>query len=91
MRILNSALDLENTAIAAYTAGAKLLKGDLLTIGRQLLEHEREHAAGLARAIRDLGGTPNLPRRTEEYRLPVPQPEEPSTTCCASRSTSRTR
>jgi rubrerythrin len=67
VRILNSALDLENTAIAAYTAGAALLKGPVLKVGRQFLAHEREHAAGLTQAIKELGGTPNRPRRTEEY------------------------
>lgn len=65
--ILNSALDLENTAVAAYTAGAALLEGELLEVGRRLLEHEREHAGALAQAIRDLGGTPNEPKAREEY------------------------
>ena len=72
VRILNSALDLEHTAIAAYTAGAALLKGPALKLGRQFLAHEQEHAAGLERAIRDLGGTPNRPRRGEEYRRQFP-------------------
>lgn len=67
VRILNSALDLEFTAIAAYTAGLGLLQGEALRAGRELLRHEREHAARLRQAIRDLGGTPNRPRRNEEY------------------------
>lgn len=65
--ILNSALDLEHTAVAAYTAGAALLEGELLELGRRLLEHEREHAGALAQAIRDLGGAPNEPKGREEY------------------------
>jgi len=72
VRILNSALDLEHTAIAAYTAGAPLLRGPALEVGRQFLVHEKEHAAALAQAIRDLGGTPNRPRRAEEYRRQLP-------------------
>ena len=65
--VLNSALDLEHLAVAAYTAGARLLKGDVLEAGEQLLEHEREHVAGLMQAIRDLGGTPNEAKPESEY------------------------
>jgi len=72
VRILNSALDLEHTAIAAYTAAAPLLRGPALTLGRRFLLHEKEHAAALEQAIRDLGGTPNRPRRAEEYRRQLP-------------------
>lgn len=72
VRILNSALDLENTAIAAYSAGLKLLEGSLLETGRHFLAQEREHAAALTQAISDLGGTPNKPRRAEEYRRQFP-------------------
>jgi rubrerythrin len=71
--ILNSALDLENTAIAAYTAGAKLLRGDVLELGRQLLEQEQEHADGLTRAIEDLGGTANKAKSAEEYARDFPR------------------
>jgi rubrerythrin len=39
--ILNSAIDLENTAIAAYTAGAPLLKGEVLKLGREFLGQEK--------------------------------------------------
>lgn len=65
--VLNSALDLENAAIAAYTAGAPLLKGDVLQAGKEFLGHEQEHAAGLTQAIKDLGGTPNPAKPAEEY------------------------
>jgi rubrerythrin len=67
IRILNQALDLEFTAVAAYTAGAKLLKGDALAAGRQFLAQEQEHAAALKAAVKDLGGVPKKPRRDEEY------------------------
>lgn len=67
VKILNSALDLENAAVAAYTAGAGLLKGDALAVGKQFLAHEQEHADGLAQAIKQLGGTPNKPKPKAEY------------------------
>lgn len=65
--VLNSALDLENLAVAAYTAGAALLEGDAKVMGARFRDQEQEHADGLAQAIRDLGGTPNKPRHAEEY------------------------
>ena len=72
VKVLNAALDLEHTAVAAYSAGARLLRGDALRAGRQFLEHEREHARALARAIRDLGGTPNERKPAEEYARGFP-------------------
>jgi len=71
--ILNSALDLENTAIAAYGAGAALLKGPALEAGELFLEQEREHANGLAQAIKDLGVTPNKPKSAGEYTAMFPK------------------
>jgi rubrerythrin len=71
--ILNAALDLENTAIAAYTAGAALLKGAVLETGKLFLAHEQEHAAGLAQAIRDLGGTPNKAKPSAAYAKGFPK------------------
>ncbi len=70
--ILNSALDLENTAIAAYTAGAALLKGEVLAVGKQFLEHEQEHADALTQAIKQMGGTPNKAKAAEEYAKGFP-------------------
>lgn len=72
VRILNGTLDLEFAAIAAYEAGVGLLRGAALPAGRQFLGHEREHAERLKQAIRDLGGTPNRPRRSEEYLRQFP-------------------
>ena len=72
VRILNVAVDLEHTAVAAYTAGLALMEGDAREAGRKVLAHEREHAAGLGQAIKDLGGTPNQPRRSDEYRTRFP-------------------
>jgi rubrerythrin len=72
VRILNSALDLEYTAIAAYEGGVGLLRGEARELGGRFLGHEREHAERLGQAIRDLGGTPNRPRRNEEYLRQFP-------------------
>lgn len=68
--ILNSALDLENMAVAAYTAGAALLKGEVLEVGKLFASQEQEHADGLAEAIKQLGGTANKPKMAEEYGFP---------------------
>jgi rubrerythrin len=67
VEILNSALDLELMAVAAYTAGAALLKGDVLKVGKLFLEQEQEHADGLASAIRDAGGKPNKALATYDF------------------------
>ncbi len=69
VEILNSALDLELMAVAAYRAGAELLRGDVLDVGQTFLEQEQEHADGLASAIRELGGTPNVAK--EAYDFPA--------------------
>lgn len=68
VEILNSALDLELMAVAAYKAGAARLKGAVLQIGKAFLEQEQEHADGLTQAIKDAGGTPN--RAKASYDLP---------------------
>jgi rubrerythrin len=65
--ILNGALDLEHTAIAVYTAGAPLLKGDVLKLGRQFLSQEKEHADALETAIRNAGGRPNRPKPSYDF------------------------
>jgi rubrerythrin len=68
VEILNAALDLEHMAVAAYTAGAPLLKGEVRTAGKLFLEQEREHADGLASAIKKAGGKPN--RALASYDFP---------------------
>ncbi|HEV7808192.1 MAG TPA: DUF4439 domain-containing protein [Solirubrobacteraceae bacterium] len=67
VEILNSALDLELMAVAAYKAGAAHLKGDVLAIGKLFLEQEQEHADGLMSAIKDAGGTPNRAKRSYDF------------------------
>jgi rubrerythrin len=65
--ILNSAIDVENTAIAAYTAGAPLLKGQVLRLGREFLGHEKEHADTLSAAVTRLGGHPSRPKPAYDF------------------------
>ncbi len=67
VEILNSALDLELMAVAAYKAGAGRLRGGTLQIAQGFLEQEQAHVDALAAAIRDLGGTPNEPRSDYEF------------------------
>jgi rubrerythrin len=67
VEILNSALDLELMAVAAYKAGAARLKGDVLKVGKLFLEQEQEHADGLMAAIKDAGGTPNRAKASYDF------------------------
>ena len=67
VEILNSALDLELMAVAAYKAGAGRLRGEVLDAGQTFLEQEQEHADGLASAIRDLGGTANRAKSAYDF------------------------
>jgi rubrerythrin len=67
VEILNSALDLELMAVAAYKAGAARLKGDVLKVGKLFLEQEQEHADGLMSAIKDAGGTPNKAKASYDF------------------------
>lgn len=67
VEILNSALDLELMAVAAYKAGAALMKGDVLKVAKLFLEHEQEHADGLMSAIEDAGGTPNRAKASYDF------------------------
>ena len=66
--VLNNLLDLEHTEVAAHGAAARVLQGPV----RRLGEPERLHASELARAVRRLGGTPNVARSTAEYAADFP-------------------
>ena len=72
LRLLGSALDLEHTVIAAYTAGADLLRANARAHARAIVAHEREHASRLTESIRRMGGKANPPRTAEEYRRAFP-------------------
>jgi len=67
VEILNSALDLELMAVAAYKAGAAQLRGEVLQVGKLFLEQEQEHADGLASAITDAGGKPNRAKASYDF------------------------
>ena len=70
--ILNGALKLENTAVAAYREGLRVLRGDLRRQAKRFLDQEREHAAALADLVRGMGGEPNRPQPAAEYRAAFP-------------------
>ncbi len=74
--VLNSVLALENAVIAAYSTGAGLVRGRAARAMGRVLEQEREHAAALARAVKDLGGTPARPKSAAEYAQGYPRLRE---------------
>jgi rubrerythrin len=67
VEILNGLLEIENRAVAAYVAGAPLLKGELLRLARQFLAHQKEHADTLSRAVQQAGGTPRKPQSSYSF------------------------
>jgi len=67
VEILNSALDLELMAVAAYKTGAAKLNGEVLAVGKLFLEQEQEHADGLMAAIKDAGGKPNRAKASYDF------------------------
>lgn len=69
--LLNSVLDVEHRAIAAYTAAIPLLSGQAHSAARRFLSQEFAHAAELSALIHKGGGKPNLP--SPSYSLGNPQ------------------
>ncbi len=65
--ILNSAIDLENMAIAAYTAGAPMLNGEIRTLARQFLGQEKEHADALSQVVLQAGGRADRPKSRYDF------------------------
>jgi rubrerythrin len=65
--VLNSAIDLEHEAVAAYTAAMGVLTGDNLRAARQLRDQERQHIVRLGAAIRQMGGKPNAARGSYSF------------------------
>lgn len=59
LRVLAAALESERQQVAFYEAGVRLDDSPLV---RTILSHERAHAAAIAEAIRELGGTPAAAR-----------------------------
>jgi hypothetical protein len=74
VEILNTVLDLEHTAIAAYTAGIPLLSGRPRAAAVRFLGQELSHASKVAGAVKGAGGKPNPPRGT--YDLGNPRGQE---------------
>lgn len=73
LKLVGSALDLENTVIAAYAAGDALLSGATRRAGSAIVEQEHEHARRLRGLVGDLGGRPNPPKTPEEYARAFPR------------------
>jgi rubrerythrin len=73
LRLLGSALDMENTMLAAYDAGSRLMGGGERDILDAVIDQERAHAERLAEAIRSLGGETNPPKTPEEYARSFPR------------------
>ncbi|MCW3065580.1 MAG: hypothetical protein JWN32_2752 [Solirubrobacterales bacterium] len=71
--ILNRALDVENTAIAVYTAATKVLPADALALAKIILGQEMAHADALTKAVQQIGGTPNQPKG--DYTSAIGQPK----------------
>ncbi len=69
--ILNTALGLEYEAIAAYSAGAPLLKDKVLKVAKTFQDHHKEHAELLEKTVKKLGGTPVKGKSMAEYNFPV--------------------
>jgi rubrerythrin len=71
--ILNNAIDLEHTAIAAYTAGIPLLSGTSQKAARQFLLQEISHVFTLSTLIKRGGGKPRPAKPS--YNLGHPRRE----------------
>jgi rubrerythrin len=69
LRILAAALESERTQIATYEVGTSLSDDPIV---RQILAHERAHAAAIEELMRELGGAPARARPAAEYRRGVP-------------------
>jgi rubrerythrin len=71
VRILNTAIAAEHEAVAAYGVGAKsgLLKKPTLALAVQFQGHHKAHIDALAKAVRQLGGTPADAKA--KYEFPV--------------------
>jgi rubrerythrin len=67
VNVLNSALDLEHEAVAAYSQALKVLRGANLRYARTVLNQERAHVTALEHAIRGLGARPNQSRGTYNF------------------------
>lgn len=75
VEILNGVLDLEHTAVAAYTAGIPLLSGHTRAAAVRFLGQELSHATVLSGAIKGAGGKANPPQASYDLGNPRGQTE----------------
>ncbi|MEA2198243.1 MAG: hypothetical protein QOJ25_2294 [Solirubrobacteraceae bacterium] len=68
--IMNGVLDLEHTAIAAYTAGIPLLTGRARAAATRFLRQELSHASKLHDTIKGAGGKPHLAKASYDLGSP---------------------
>jgi rubrerythrin len=68
--LLNSLLDLEHRAIAAYTAAQPLLPRASARIAKRFLGEEVDHSEDVSALVREAGGKPNAPRQTYDLGHP---------------------
>jgi len=69
---LNALLDLERTAVLAYSVGQSLLSGSSLALARRFAGHERAHEQALTQALRGLGARPAPARPERSYLAGFP-------------------
>jgi hypothetical protein len=67
---LNHLLDLENRAVAAYTAGIPLLDGAAAKAAQHFLDQDLTHAGELSGLIRQAHGKANKPRPAYDLGRP---------------------
>ena len=70
--IMNSLLDLERTAIIAYTTGIPRLQGPARAVAERFLAHERAHQHAIEQAIRGLDAHPLPARPNRDYTQGFP-------------------
>lgn len=69
---MNALLDLERTAVLAYTVARGKLTGAARELARTLREHEVEHRRAIEQALFDLGAHPVPPRPESSYATGFP-------------------
>jgi rubrerythrin len=70
--VLNALLDLERTAVLAYSLGQRRLSGAGLTLARRFTDHERAHERAVEQAILRVGGQPARARPDRSYTSGFP-------------------
>jgi hypothetical protein len=71
--LLNSVLAFEHAVVAAYAAGAPLLREPALGHARVIAEQEREHVRRMSELVEGLGGTPAQAKQPDEYERAFPR------------------